>query len=419
MFALIDCNNFYVSCERVFRPDLINKPVAVCSNNDGCIIARSNETKALGIKMGEPVFKVRALCKQHQVHLFSSNYTLYRDLSDRVMSIIQDSWPEVEIYSIDEAFLNLEKLSSKDRFAFCLELQKKILQYTGIPTSIGIGPTKTLAKMANAVAKKKLQIPVFDITQERAWLGQFEVGDVWGVGRQWQKKLNNLGIHTAQNLADLDLQLARRQFNVFLQRTVMELQGQICSNLAHTESNQSIVSSCSFGNLQNDYANLEQAIGHHCAKAWRKLRKQKLMVRYLSVFIRSNPFRADLKQYSNSVGFALINPTDDIRHLNHCAKLCLEKLFKSGVYYKKCGVLFSDLIDKEHYQMDLFNQPSQKQLDHSENIMSLIESINSKYGAGTLRLAAEGFEKSWHMKQEIKSCCYTTRWSELAVVFAR
>ncbi len=416
MFALVDCNNFYASCERLFRPDLRHTPIIVLSNNDGCVIARSNEAKALGIKMGAPYFEVKAFCKQHKVQAFSSNYTLYGDLSQRVMSTIQDTWDAVEVYSIDEAFLNLNTLPSNQIESFCWDLQKKILQHTGIPTSIGIGPTKTLAKAANHVAKKKLKIPVFDISEEIQWLSAIEVNDIWGIGRQWAKRLNKLGIYTAEDLAGLNLRMIKKTFNTVLQRTIMELNRIPCLDLEEPEPRQSIISSCSFGGLQTEFRVLQEAISHHCATAWTKMRRQGLIAQHLSVFVRSNSFRQDLKQYTNTVGFRLIHASDDIRYLTRCARFCLENLFKQGIYYHKSGVMLGDLIDKRFRQQDLFHQPSNELLERTEKIMQTMDFINKKYGERTVRLAAEGFQKTWSMKRQLKTPNYTTRWSEIPLV---
>ena len=416
MFALIDCNNFYASCERLFQPALAKKAIIVLSNNDGCVIARSNEAKALGIKMGAPYFQIKALCKQHQVFAFSSNYTFYGDMSRRVMSVIEDNWPEVEIYSIDEAFLDLKTLPTSERDEFCRMLQQKVLRYTGIPVSIGIGPTKTLAKLANYIAKRELRIPVFNIDQQRFWLAKVAVGDVWGVGRQWDKQLVQQGIHTAQDLADVDLRSIKDRFNVVLQRTALELRGTPCAGLEEYEPKQSIISSKSFGSLQTDYVFLAQAISSHCARACEKLRHQGLVARHLSVFVQTNRFRLDLPQYQNSIGFKLVNPTDDLRYLTRCAKFCLRKIFRSGFHYQKVGIYLGDLIAKNYVQMDLFNQPSETQLLHAEQLMTVLDAVNHKYGRHTLRLAAEGYVKPWAMRQQLRSPCYTTQWGELPVV---
>lgn len=415
MFALIDCNNYYASCERLFRPDLRNQPIVILSNNDGNVISRSNEAKALGIAMGEPYFKIKALCKQHQVHVFSSNYTLYGDLSQRVMSVIEEAWSEVEVYSIDEAFLDLTSMPSATRVAFCTQLQKKILKYTGIPTSIGIGNTKTLAKIANHICKKELKIPVFDVSEQRQWLARIGVGEVWGVGQQWQKKLMNKGINTAMDLANLNAHVVKKQFNVVLMRTVMELQGISCGGLDEAQPKQSIMSSKSFGEMQTHFASLAQAISSHCARACEKARRQELMAQRVYVFVRGNPFREDLPYYANSMACRLVNPTDDTRVITQVAKLCLKKLFKAGIHYKKVGVMLDDLRDKTTLQLDLFHQHSDEALSKKDKLMSVFDTINSRYGSQTIKLAAEGYSKPWAMRSQMRSPCYTTRWSELAV----
>jgi DNA polymerase V len=418
MFALIDCNNFYASCERLFRPDLRHTPIVVLSNNDGCVIARSNEAKAVGIKMGEAYFKMRGLCQEHKVQVFSSNYTLYGDLSHRVMSVIQDAWDNTEIYSIDEAFLDLTALPPSQHEDFCKDLQKKILKYTGIPTSIGIGTTKTLAKLANHVAKKELKIPVVNFSHQSFWLARIDVGDVWGVGRRLHKRLHALGISTAADLAAYDKHILKKTFSVVLMRTAMELQGIVCGGLEVSAPKQSIMSSRSFGTRQTEFRYLAQAISGHCAIAWEKMRAQHLATQHISVFVRSNPFREDLAQYSNAIGFRLVNPTDDIRLLTRFAKICLKKIYKKGIEYHKVGVLLGDLIGKQTRQLDLFNSQDENELIKNEKIMTTMEAINKKFGSHTMRLAAEGFIKPWAMKRNLKTPNYTTQWHELPIVYA-
>ncbi|WP_419419223.1 Y-family DNA polymerase [Legionella sp. D16C41] len=418
MFALIDCNNFYASCERLFRPDLRNKPVIILSNNDGCVIARSNEAKALGIKMGEPYFKVKDLCRVNQVTLFSSNFTLYGDLSARVMRIIEEAWDRVEIYSIDEAFLDLTAMPKNKLNDFCATLQKQILKYTGIPTSIGIGQTKTLAKLANAVAKK-LMIPVFNITDEAAyWLTQVPITDVWGIGKQWQRKLKSLGILTASNLANYGLPNLKPLFNVVLQRTAMELNGISCLPLEAIAPNKSIIASRSFGQPQTNVMQIANAISHHCATAWMKLRKQELTTQYLTIFLKTNRFDESLKVYSKSVGFQLLSPTDDLRTLTAAAKHALKKIYKPNIPYTKVGLQLTDLSPKNSLQLNFFHPLKEENITKTEKLMAIIENINEKYGDRTIRLAAEGFQKNWTMKSGMKSPCYTTCWSELATVKA-
>jgi DNA polymerase V len=416
MFALIDCNNFYASCERLFRPDLRNQPIVVFSNNDGCVIARSNEAKAIGIKMGVPFFTVKALCKKHKVHLFSSNYTLYGDISQRVMSIIQEAWTDVEIYSIDEAFLDLSSLPSNQQDHFCVVLQKRILKETGISTSIGIGPTKTLAKIANHICKKELNIPVFNVTEQRGWLKRIVVGEVWGIGQQWQHKLTQQGIYTAHDLANRNPHLLKNQYNVTMMRTAMELQGIPCSELGESKPKQSIMSSKSFGKMQTNYEYLAQAISFHCARACEKLREQQSIVQFVHVFVQTNRFRSDLPQYFQHMQFKLIRPSDDLILITKIAKHCLKKIFRAGYQYKKVGVCLLQLLPKNPRQLDLFNELPEEVFNKKNQLMQVIDAINARYGRDTIRLAAQGYNHPWAMRAALKSPAYTTCWSELPVV---
>ena len=420
MFALIDCNNFFASCERVFRPELINKPLVVLSNNDGCVIARSNEAKALGIAMGEPYFKIKGLCNQHHVAVFSSNYCLYGDMSSRVMSVIEDSWSDVEIYSIDEAFLDLKHMPQSTHQDFCEVLQARVLKATGIPTSIGIGPTKTLAKAANFIAKKILKTPVFHIEpQTNVWLKQIPIQDVWGIGKQWAAKLALLQINTAADLACANAVTIKNQTNILIQRTAMELQGIRCHALAVAEKRKSIVSSRSFGSLQTEYDALAEAVSSHCAHAYEKLREQNSITHNLRVFVQSNRFRHDLPQYNNSIEYQLLHPTDDLRYLTQIAKFCLQKIYKPAIHYQKVGVQLTHLSDKtgQAVNLSLFEEPHF--FPNNDQFMDVFDAINRKFGRNTVRLAAQGFQKPWAMKREMKSPNYTTQWSDLPRVFAQ
>ncbi|QDP71322.1 Y-family DNA polymerase [Legionella israelensis] len=419
MYALIDCNNFFVSCERLFRPDLRDKPVVVLSSNDGCVIARSNEAKALGIKMGEPYFQVKTLCKRYQLHIFSSNFVLYGDLSRRVMSVIESAWPETEIYSIDEAFLDLRSLPGITPDIFCTDLQRKILKAVGIPVSIGIGPSKTLAKIANHICKKKLKIPVFDISNQREWLKHIDVGEVWGIGRRWHKKLLQRGIYTAYDLSMANAYLLRAGFNVTLQRTAMELQGISCLDTDDISPRKSIMSSRSFAEMQTDFENLAQAVSYHCARACEKLRENHLLAQYLSVFLLTNRFRQDLPHYYNGIELQLTVPTDDVRLLTKRAKEGLKKLFRCGFHYKKVGVRLEQLLSKHHVQLDIFHQRDSIASEKKEQLMMAFDSIKQKYGRHSIKLAAEGYRMSWLGNAALKSPAYTTSWSSLPVVTCR
>ena len=414
MYALIDCNNFFASCERVFRPDLTVKPIIVLSNNDGCVIARSNEAKSLGIPMGAPYFKVKGLCDEYCVEVFSSNYSLYADLSFRVMSIIEDSWPDVEIYSIDEAFLDFKTAAIADIDFFCEELHKKIMKSTGIPTTIGIGKTKTLAKAANYIAKKILNKPLFVLeSASPVWLKQIPITDIWGVGRQWSLKLKAMNIQTAADLAAASVLIIKQKFNVTLMRTALELQGTVCHQLSLFEKRQSIISSRSFGSQQTAFFVLAEAISSHCLLAYEKLRSEQLVVQQLGVFVRSNRFRPDLPQYHNAIILKLPYATDDLRYLTQMAKWGLRKIFKSGIAYQKVGVNFGQLIEKSTRPVNLCFFEEEKPFQENEKFSEIFDAINRKYGRGTLCLAAEGFQKPWRMRRDKKSPNYTTQWHEL------
>ncbi len=332
------------------------------------------------------------------------------------MSVIQEAWADVEVYSIDEAFLDLSSLPVSRHDSFCIALQKRVLKEIGIPTSIGIGPTKTLAKIANHICKKELKIPVFNVTEQRQWLKRIAIGDVWGIGRQWQHKLMQQGIVTAYDLACINPHLLRKQYNVVMMRTAMELQGIVCHGLAEIQLNQSIMSSRSFGEMQINYDPMAQAISFHCARACEKLRRQKLVTQYVHVFVQTNRFREDLAQYCKSIQFKLINPSDDLIVITKVAKACLKKLFKAGYQYKKVGVCLENLIPKNPRQLDMFNQLSVEVLAKSEKLMKVIDAINKKYGSETIRLAAESYNHRWTMRSGLKSPAYTTRWSDLPIV---
>lgn len=416
MFALVDCNNFYASCERLFRPDLSGSPIVVLSNNDGCVIARSNEAKDLGIKMGVPFFEIKSLIKKNHIEVFSSNYTLYGDLSQRVMTVIEETWPDLEIYSIDEAFLDLSSLDPSQHDAFCLQLQKKILRYTGIPTSIGIGLSKTLAKAANFLAKKIFKTPVFNMSKEPHGLAHIDVGDIWGIGHKWALKLKHQGIQTAADLAKMNPQQLKKQYSVMMMRTVMELQGIPCAGLEDKQTKASIMSSKSFGAMQTRFGDLAEAISSHAARVSEKARAENLVAKRVYVFVRSNPFRQDLKQYANSIEYALVNPTSDTRIIMQVAKRSLKKLFKIGIFYKKVGVMLTELIPNTIKQGDIFNPISAQEHQESEQLMKVFDKINHRFGRHSLRLAAEIQGGQWNPRAEMRSPCYTTRWSDLPMV---
>ena len=417
MIAIVDCNNFYASCERLFRPDLRDKPIIVLSSGDGCIIARSNEAKALGLNMGDPHFKIKRFCEIHRVHVFSSNFTLYRDMSQRVMSVIEDAWEEMEIYSVDEAFLDLSSLPETKQDEFCIKLQKHILKCTGIPVSIGLGKSRTLAKLSNYVAKRQLKVPVFNITYFPEWLKKIKVGDVWGIGAQWSQKLEKQGILTAYDLTQRDPHLLRKKYSVVMMRIAMELQGISCIQRGEEHAaKKSILSSRSFHKMVTEFETLKQSVSAHCATVYEKLRRQHSNTNIVSVFLQTNRFREDLPQYNHSATIKLINPTDDVRLITHHAMQCLQQIYKPGYYYKKAGVWLDDISDKSTRQSDLFLQESDDDIKMTESFLTVFDKVNGRYGKDTLKLGSEGFNKTWDTRYEFKSPAYTTRWSELPVV---
>jgi DNA polymerase V len=353
-FALVDCNNFYASCERVFNPSLMKKPVIVLSNNDGCVIARSNESKVLGIKMGQPFFEVKHLCRQRNVTVFSSNYSLYGDMSNRVMHLLEESWPEVEVYSIDEAFLDLTSLTQIEVASFCSHLYQKILQYTGLPVSIGIGKTKTLAKFANGIAKKDLKSPYFDVTDALHWLYCKPVDEVWGVGKRWSQKLMQQGIETAGQLKDASPHVIRRQFSITLEQVVLELGGINCISINNLDNKKSITSSRSFAVPALSFEALMRALSSFCDVASTKLRRQKAFCGQVSVFLRTNGFRKEDKQYHASLGMKLIYPSNDVREITRVARTLLLRVFKEGYAYKKIGVYLDELTSGGLQQLDIW-----------------------------------------------------------------
>lgn len=416
VFALVDCNNFYASCERLFRPGLNNQPIVVLSNNDGCVIARSNEAKALGIAMGAPYFKAKELLARHQVHVFSSNYALYGDMSHRVMTILQQLEPEVEVYSIDEAFIALPHTQARPHTEYARSLQRKVKQWVGIPVAIGIGPTKTLAKVANRLAKKKAQHQgVFDITDhERVdeLLANYAVEDVWGIGRQSAHKLRLRGIVTARDLRDADDAWLRKRLTVTGLRTAMELRGISCQPLAAVQPDRkSIISSKSFGRPVTTWSDMKEAVATYLATAAEKLRGQGAAAGVVQVFISTNTFAPQQPQHVQSLTTCLPRPSASTPQLLQAALRGLQSIFKPGFQYKKAGVMLAELVPAGYQPMDLFGAVDAEKPE----LMAAVDRINRKWGRETVQLAAAGLAKPWQMVQDHKSPAYTTDWSELPV----
>lgn len=419
IFALVDANNFYASCERVFKPALAGRPIVVLSNNDGCIIARSNEAKALGIRMGEPFYKARALIQAHQVQVFSANFTLYGDLSARVMNSLAEFTPELEIYSVDEAFLNLTGFERANLNAYGRLIKRSVEQWTGIPISIGIAETKTLAKIANHLAKKsKKANGVLDLTHSKyrkAALQQVTVADVWGVGRKYADKLHRHGIYTAFDLQQVDDAWLFKTFPAPFIQTVQELRGIACLSIEQASLPKSLVCSRSFAQPEESLGKLKESVATYTAHAAERLRKAGMACHRLLVFVQTNRFRQSNPQYSNSTSVALVTASQDTSELIQAAHQALRHIFKEGYAYHKAGVMLLDLVPLNAVQGNLFDP-----LDRAKRtvLMNALDQINHDFGLGSIRYAAEGLSPRWRMKQEHRSPRYTTCWSELAQVNA-
>ncbi len=419
IFALVDCNNFYVSCQRVFDPKLQNRPVVVLSNNDGCIISRSNEAKQLGIPMGAPYFQYRALCEKNKVAVFSSNYELYGDMSQRVMTSLRHFCSDIEVYSVDEAFLRLDSIPGELN-SFCTTIREKTLQWTGIPVCIGIGPSKTLAKAANYIAKKqKISSGVLDLTSpliQDAILSQLEVNHIWGVGHQLTSKLQRLGITTAQHLRDSPPSRIRKLFGVTLERTLWELRGIACQNLEKSKMNKNIISSRSFGKSLTKLADLEEAISHYAGTACAKLRKQQAKAQGIYVFLENNLFDTHDKPYKNGVACGLSHPSADTRLIIQTAKRLLKRIYLPYLNYKKAGIMLMDILPDNIIQNDLLIDL--RNMTKQDLLMQTIDAVNKKMGRQSLFIAAEGVSQEWKMRAHQKSGRFTTQWSELLSVKA-
>lgn len=415
-FALVDCNNFYASCEKLFRYDLKHTPIVVLSNNDGCVVARSKEAKALGIKMGVPVFQIKEFIRQHNIQVFSSNYALYADLSNRVMRTLERFVPRVEVYSIDEAFLDF---SSLDSMTPLLELgqsiQATIKQWTGIEVCMGIAPTKTLAKLANHGAKKYPAtggvVDLREKVRQQKLLAITPVSEVWGVGRKLSKRLTRIGVHTALDLANCSTVLIRKQFSRVLERTVRELNGEACLTLEEiAPTKQQIMCSRSFGSTVRELQQMCEAVSHYTARAGEKLREEQQQAKVVTVFIQTSPFNAEQNAYSNSATGELIMPSSDSRELNKLAIHLLKRIWREGYNYNKAGVMLSDFYPQNTYQLGLFDDASQP--SKSEQLMQVIDEINQS-GLGRIFLARQGINNAWRIKRDHLSPAYTTRWSDI------
>lgn len=427
MFALIDGNNFYVSCERVFNPKLEGKPVAVLSNNDGVVVARSNEVKALGIGMGVPVFKVRDILRKNRAIILSSNYTLYGDMSQRMMSIVGQFSPRQEIYSIDESFLDVAGFGHFDLKAYGQEIRRRVRQWTGLPTCVGIAPTKTLAKLANHCAKKRPEYNgVADWSSLRSaqlehLLSTFSAGDVWGVGHRWGLKLLDLGIKSARDLATADSAMLRSRFGVVLERTVCELRGISCQSLDDvTPDRKQIISSRSFGHRIEALYDLEDAVTQYTCHAAEKLRRQNGVCAVLQVFLQTNIHNANEPQNNAAAAAKLPTPTNDSFRLTTSALSGLRRIYKTGYRYVKAGVILNGIQPSTVQQAQLFETESDVTATSAPSearirLMQAIDRVNRKDGSGSLKLGSGGIRNAWGMKRETMTSAYTTQWDELPV----
>ena len=415
--ALIDCNSFYVSCERLFKPKLLNKPVVVLSNNDGCVISRSNEAKALGIKMGEPFFKVKDLVSKHKVFVFSSNYALYGDLSRRVMKILKTFSPNVEIYSIDEAFLDLSFVEENKTEELAKEIRNRILKWTGIPTSVGVSNTKTLSKVANHIAKKNnTGVMYLDPKYSDEYLKKFEIQDIWGVGRQLTKFFIKNNILTAFDLKNVSNTWIKKSTNVLSAKTVMELRGIPCIDLLpHNEKRKSCCVSRSFGRKVSNLEELKEAITAHSLNATEKIRTDEQITRSITVFIRTSPFNKDKRYYSNSHTIELPIDTNNSLEIVKYALEALDKIYKPGYLYQKAGIILSKLKDADKFERNLLTPIIEKDL---KKLMNAIDLTNTKYGRYSISLAQAGINKSWKMRRQHSSKIDTASFYDLPTIRA-
>lgn len=425
LFALVDVNNFYVSCERVFQPKLEAVPMVVLSNNDGCAVARSAEVKALGVKMGTPWFQMQDLAKKHGIRAYSSNYTLYGDMSSRVVQVLRGFTPNLEIYSIDESFLQIETVLKQyqDTIELGQSMKQRVKETTGLPVCVGIGASKTLAKFANHLAKKHQQFAgVCDVNAMPKevlyqWMSETEVSEVWGIGRQLARKLKTQDIHSVFDLLQAPPQVMRQQYGVVMERLCYELRGVSCLKLEEVApAKQQIIASRSFGKLVTSQAELAESVATHAARAAEKLRGQASVTGALTVFIQTNPFKQHEPQHHQSVTIPLTDPTDNTLTLTNAALAGLKQIYQPNFRYKKAGVILNLISDKPTMQQSLFEDMECK--GKSASLMKVVDAINTRFGNAVIRSAAAGTNDSkqeWQMRSSNKSPNYTTKWDELPV----
>lgn len=424
VFVLVDVNNFYVSCERVFNPKLEGVPMVVLSNNDGCAVARSAEAKAFGIKMGEPWHKLKDLARQHGVLAYSSNYTLYGDMSQRAVDVLSGFTPNLEVYSVDESFLQIESVLKLYPSASAMgqQIRQRMKQWLGLPVCVGIGPTKTLAKLANHMAKKMprfnsvCDLHVIPRAERVELMSTIDVGEVWGVGKRNAVRLNDMGIYTVLDLRNAKPAEIRKHFNVVMERTCKELRGEPCLELEEVvPDKQQIMSSKSFGQPVMFVEDLCEAISAYVERATQKLRAQGSLAGGLYVFLRTNPFDPNAAQYNANQHVSFGVPTDDTRTISDLAIQIIKHLYKPGFVYKKAGVMLTGLTDIVSHQHDLFADTAA--IDKSAKLMKVLDEINNRFGRDSLITASSGYKRSWAMRCGNRSPKFTTSFEQLPVAF--
>jgi DNA polymerase V len=417
MFALVDCNNFYASCQRVFEPKLLGKPVVILSNNDGCVIARSNEAKALGIPMGAPAFEYKKLFEQHQVHVYSSNYALYGDMSSRVMNILSTFTPDMEVYSIDEAFLKFKGFERYDLDDYGKQIQRTVTKGTGIPISVGFAPTKALAKIANKIAKKfpdrTQSVYVIDSEEKRIKaLKWTQIEDVWGIGRKHAQRLKAKNVHTAYDFMQLSDDWVRKEMAVVGLRLKHELEGKPTLDLEIPKNKKMIATTRSFEKPMTQWEEISERVATFTASCAEKLRRQNSHAQMVMVFVHTNYFRKDQPQYSRNIVINTDFPTNSTIELNHYAQIGLKAIFRDGFHYKKAGVIVMGITPNSETQLSLFNTSNPKH----QPLMSVIDRLNKSYGNNKIKFGNQSLGRQWKMKQEKLSKSFTTKIDEIITI---
>ena len=418
MYALVDCNNFYASCHRIFEPKLLNKPIVVLSNNDGCVISRSQEAKDIGVPMGAPAHQYQKMFDKNRIEVFSSNYQLYADMSNRVMKILSTYSPDQEIYSIDECFLKFEGFERYDLTNYGQEIKTKILQCTKLPVCVGIAPTKALAKLANHIAKKFPQFHqgVYTIkTEEQIYkaLKWADIEEVWGIGRRFSKRLRMIGVHKALDFVNLEDEYIRKEFSVVGLRLKKELLGESVLDLDMISPKKRIATTRSFEKYTNDFEYVKERVSTFAVSCAEKLRKQNSSCNLLTLFIQTNPFDKEKAQYYRTISIHLPYQSNSSITLSKVAVRAFEQIYKDGYAYKKAGIIVSGLVPEDQRQLSLFEEEN----THHPNLMKAMDVLNKKFGAAKVKLASQDLDRTWKMRQECLSPCYTTKWKDLLIVY--